>query len=328
MILLSPLLMLLLNSASFKAAQELPIINRGLEEAALMMLPAHKQSELLTKPLPKVRKVRKGKAKVKANVKSVQPTSKGGFASSASGPQSPLAKPLHVAGVVRIPSLLSIPLADSLRAHCLSVADGADPDLSNVLLTVNRSDVRLPLSDPSVLSALDAVLNGPLGDLLDDVLTTSSVLHELACLISDPGSQRQVLHPDVGYTTDLGIVTCFVALQNINLNMGPTIFLPGTHKQGWKELLDDEDSRDDMITGRPSSLSLLNLGEVSIFDGRILHAGSANESEERRAIFYFSFRSPYFNPASGTSQGSLCKELREEGLTLEEVRVKCAIKSS
>lgn len=203
MILLPPLLMLLLNSASFKAAQELPIINRGLEEAALMMLPAHKQSELLTEPLPKVRKVRKGKAKVKANVKSVQPTSKGGFASSASGeklrgrstrdvalrltciknvrtnssssssgPQSPLAKPLRVAGVVRIPSLLSIPLADSLRAHCLSVADGADPDLSNVLLTVNRSDVRLPLSDPSVLSALDAVLNGPLGDLLDDVLTT------------------------------------------------------------------------------------------------------------------------------------------------------------
>ena len=105
--------------------------------------------------------------------------------------------------------------------------------------------------------------------------------------------------------------------------MGPTVFMPGTHKAGFKELLEDEETRDELIKGRPSSLSLLNLGECAVFDGRILHAGTANVSLERRAMFYFSFRNPEFNPASGTSQGSLCRELRNEGVTLAEVRMLC-----
>ena len=56
-----PLLAVLLAGvpASYKAEKELPIVNRGLAEAALMNDCRHLQSELVLTPLPKVRKVSK-----------------------------------------------------------------------------------------------------------------------------------------------------------------------------------------------------------------------------------------------------------------------------
>lgn len=311
---------------SWADEQQRPIVNRGLEEAELMNNPIHKQSILAVSKLPARRKSR---APAAPPSPSTSPNS--GFSPSTAF--HPLAKKLRQTGVLRLPALLPLPLAASLRSSCLAAASSPDPDLSNVLLSHNRFDVRLQLSSSSptpVTEALSVLLDSPLGDLLDSALGPSAVLHELACLISDPGSQRQVLHPDVSFTDDLSIITCFVALQPVSADMGPTVFLPGTHKAAcFKELLDDKDERDGLIVSRPSALSLLDVGEASVFDGRILHAGTANQSKTRRAIFYFSFRSPAFNPGSSTNPGSLCEELQEGGgRTLAEVRAMvCAANS-
>ena len=83
---------------------------------------------------------------------------------------------------------------------------------------------------------------------------SDAVLYELSCLISDYGSHRQVIHPDNPFrpstisndisnntninsvgndpTTVPTLLTCFIALQDIlDVEMGPTIFLPKTHTQ-------------------------------------------------------------------------------------------------
>ena len=78
--------------------------------------------------------------------------------------------------------------------------------------------------------ALSEILNDSVvGEIYDSVIGDGEgVLHELAALISDPGSKRQVVHPDVAFNSDSKILTCFVALQDITRDMGPTVFIPDT----------------------------------------------------------------------------------------------------
>ena len=40
---------------------------------------------------------------------------------------------------------------------------------------------------------------------------------------------RQPVHPDTVWHTSGGIVTLFIALQDVEADMGPTFFLPGTN---------------------------------------------------------------------------------------------------
>ena len=54
------------------------------------------------------------------------------------------------------------------------------------------------------------------------------MLQEIACLISEPGSRTQPLHPDTPYTSSPPLYAAFVALQDIDIEMGPTVYLPGT----------------------------------------------------------------------------------------------------
>ena len=68
-----------------------------------------------------------------------------------------------------------------------------------------------------------------LGNLLSEVVGSQGILQELACLISMPGSEQQPLHPDTYWTSTPSAYTAFVALQDVDEEMGPTIYLPGTH---------------------------------------------------------------------------------------------------
>ena len=68
-----------------------------------------------------------------------------------------------------------------------------------------------------------------LGPLLTELVGDAGVLQEIACLISEPGSRQQPLHPDTPYTSSPPLYAAFVALQDIDVEMGPTVYLPGTH---------------------------------------------------------------------------------------------------
>ena len=53
--------------------------------------------------------------------------------------------------------------------------------------------------------------------------------HEFSALISDPGAVSQPIHPDSVYTERAPLYTVFIALQDVEPDMGATIFLPRTN---------------------------------------------------------------------------------------------------
>jgi ectoine hydroxylase-related dioxygenase (phytanoyl-CoA dioxygenase family) len=75
------------------------------------------------------------------------------------------------------------------------------------------------------------------------LLGKDAILYELSCMMRDPNSQRQVVHPDTPHKEEAVLYTCFVALQDISIDMGPTTWLPRTHTQEMHERFQDESSR-------------------------------------------------------------------------------------
>ena len=133
-------------------------------------------------------------------------------------------------------------------------------------------------------------------ETIDDVPFT-----ELSVLISDPGAPRQQLHPDNQYQSICPLYTVFIALQDITLPMGPTVFLPKTNteichkdfKQSTNDYLKDGSKENDIfLTSREWRSSCLKKGDVQILDSRCLHAATANVSDQRRALLYFTLRNP------------------------------------
>jgi ectoine hydroxylase-related dioxygenase (phytanoyl-CoA dioxygenase family) len=186
---------------------------------------------------------------------------------------------------------------------------------ANVLLKENRCDLTIPLEDDLVV--VDALLHvlqkSPVGKMMSSMLGKDPSLYELSCLISDNGSQRQVVHPDTPCTSDDGeadMYTCFIALQDIKKDMGPTTWIPSTHTTTAHTLFRDdqldratgESPKDKLLRTSPSVLGLLPKGSCGIFDSRLLHCGGANESGISRSLFYFTFKNSEIgypgNPAS------------------------------
>jgi len=210
------------------------------------------------------------------------------------------------------------------------VANGLVRRFADVLLKSNRCDLTLPLALEPLTALSEVVLGhkGVMGHLIERILGKQAMLYEFSTLISDPGSQRQVVHPDTPYggaggaaKDDPVLFTTFVALQDIRLDMGPTIFLPRTHTDAMHERFRDQKAgKDELLKSVPSKCGLLPKGSATIFDSRLLHAGSANQSpnpEDSRALFYFTFKNP--KVANAGNPGSIRPELVNK-LTLEDLR--------
>jgi ectoine hydroxylase-related dioxygenase (phytanoyl-CoA dioxygenase family) len=224
------------------------------------------------------------------------------------------AKELRTSGVVRIDNVLPDDMADKLRKYVFDLRRRSEEQVRNnevkpierfadVLLKENRVDLTIPLEDDLVIDALLWIIQkSPVTKTVSSILGTEAVLYELSCLISDPGSQRQVAHPDTPYGTDDDPVlyTCFIALQDIDLGMGPTTWIPCTHTAKAHELFQDdtvdpamgESPKDKLLRTEPSVLGVLPKGSCAIFDSRLLHCGGANSSDKSRALFYCSFKNP------------------------------------
>ncbi|GMI35242.1 hypothetical protein TrCOL_g6734 [Triparma columacea] len=316
-----------------------PIINRAIVEAGIMSSVEHVQTELVQGEVGKkvkgvkvggggfgggggFREGNSGALAVKQKkVKGVKKTSGG----------KKISKEIETMGVARVNNVLSPSTADKLlnfvneeKLRCESlVKEGKEDPLhyfSNVLLSDSRCDLQLGLEEPLVLEALSEILNDSVvGEVYDTIIGDGEgLVHELAALISDPGSKRQVVHPDVAFDSDSKILTCFVSLQDITRDMGPTVFLPGTMGKDAHDALNDHSRRDDFLLATPSRISLLNKGDCSVFDGRALHCGTANESEGRRVLFYFSIRKGVVG--SVNNPGSLRWDLRGKGLRLADIK--------
>lgn len=277
--------------------------------------------------------------------------SSGGFGGASKGSNRNLkpegkshGKVLQKDGVVRIDGVLSDKVADELRAFVMDcrvtsekeIEEGTAQELdrfANVLLRMNRCDLKLPM-EPIVKQALKEILcQSSVKATIENRLGTKPALYELASLISDPGSQRQNIHPDNPYIeqsdmdpTEPTLLTCFVALQDVTMEMGPTVWLPGTHtkeahaafKNDSISLDDDVSPKNKLLQSSKAVLGLLPKGSCAIFDSRCLHAGSANRSDGiSRGLFYFSFRNPKVRYPG--NPGTLRKELETAQLDLPAI---------
>ena len=115
-------------------------------------------------------------------------------------------------------------------------------------------------------------------------------LYELAALISAPGSRAQPLHADFPYREGEGaaIVIAFVALQDVEPDMGPTDILPRTHTAEAHARFNGAE-RLALVRECPNTRGLLATGDANVIDARTLHCGGGNDSLKRRVLFYCSF---------------------------------------
>lgn len=208
---------------------------------------------------------------------------------------------------------------------------------ANVLLKKNRWDLLLPLPDHdstnednnNIMRGLDRMIgkNGKVGNIIEDWFGLDAELYEFATLFSDPGSDPQNIHPDIPcISPEPPLLTCFLALQDIDSTMGPTTFIPRSNNPVFHAALNDHTKHDLMLKSVPNKLSMLKAGDCCLFDPRTLHAGGANRSEKRRCLFIISFRNPRLeDPGASNNPGSLRPELKNQKLTLRDLREMIAL---
>jgi hypothetical protein len=233
------------------------------------------------------------------------------------------AKVLEQEGVIRIDQVLSNCVADQLRAHILEQQIVAqtrtedDPSTSHSYYGIenrrkNRCDLQLSLlqggykadhggvvngDEPNLVAeALQELLgtNGSIRQLYEHLVTLQGEFYELAALVTNPGSQRQTVHPDLPFKEKAPLYVIFIALQDVTLAMGPTSFLLRTHTKEKNEKFNIQSEKDQLLEKAENRFSTLKKGDAVVFDARILHCGNANDPIDgsTRVLFNFSFRNP------------------------------------
>lgn len=161
----------------------------------------------------------------------------------------------------------------------------------------NRQDTFLPMSSEIVRKALTEVINN-LAPLLLETVTENGMIHEISSFVADPGSPRQCIHadtivlpcPQYPLASMEPLYSIFIALQDVQDDMGHTQFLLQTHKPEAHLLWNVEQRKKEKFLLQQNAVqSGMKQGDVTIFDSRILHCGCANTSKQRRVIAYFTF---------------------------------------
>lgn len=159
-----------------------------------------------------------------------------------------------------------------------------------------RRDLKLRIEAP-VAALLSAIVAGQ-ADVLDAAVGWDAMLCECSVLSSDPGADAQPVHCDTSFqgANQPGceiarLVTIFVALQDVSLEMGPTVLYPRTHTQDIHHQLWLQPKLDcpPLLRNHPQESAVMSIGDALIMDSRLWHRGGANRSDRRRSLLVLSF---------------------------------------
>ena len=169
---------------------------------------------------------------------------------------------------------------------------------------VHRYDLKLSVEEPIVREVLRKLCSA-LGPLLEQVVTLDARIVELSSIISDPGAKPQQYHSDtlLPSTSGAPIYTCFLALQDVEPDMGPTWVIPGTHTEAQHHELRDEGperSKKRQAAAMSAVQMTCKSGDAFVMDSRLWHHGGGNKSDSRRRLFYVTFGVPYCHPKGST----------------------------
>lgn len=235
-------------------------------------------------------------------------------------PGAPAHAALRDQGVVRLDGVLSAESVSAARSAVIERLDavlseqpeGTKPDrakLGKVMCSKSRYDLLLQPDSGAVEAAMRQALAGPVGDLMKAAVGLNASLYELAALVSDNGAGRQPVQVDTPYQGEAPMYTAFVALQDESVELGPTLFLPGTHTaKAYADFMGGDKKRSDLLQQTPFFGSLLSAGDAAIFDSRLLHAEAQNVAGQR-AVLYFTFAKPAADLSRGFP-GSIAPEAK------------------
>jgi hypothetical protein len=258
-------------------------------------------------------------------------------------------------GVLRINNVISNETADNLRVYILEQQQLAktetdkDASTSRTYYGVEnrrkcRTDLQLsllrggfasyltPAGDENFKEGISSSKTFPLGDALQEMLghdgtlrslfealvTLDGELYELAAVVTDKGSDRQMVHPDLPYQENAPLYVIFLALQDVTEGMGPTSFLLRTNTGIENAIFSsgDMERKNEQLSQADCRISTLRKGEAVLFDARILHCGNSN-NEQTRVLFNYSFRNPQVVGSLGY-KGSI-RPCYEEAMTLRDL---------
>lgn len=174
----------------------------------------------------------------------------------------------------------------------------ADSGYDNIdLSSLNEKSSSQSSQSHPLADALQELLGKDVGTLryiYENLVTIIGEFYELASVITDPGSVRQQVHPDLPFKEIAPLYVIFLALQDVTEDMGPTTFLLRTHtqKENAKFNSGDKEVKDEQLMKAKCRLATLKKGDAVLFDARILHCGNENDIDNgsTRALFNFSFR--------------------------------------
>lgn len=164
--------------------------------------------------------------------------------------------------------------------------------------------------------------NDGLMPIFHELLGPDCVISSFGSVVAFPGASDQPVHfdfPPLFESEELCAslppyaITLVVPLVDLNESTGSTAVWEGSHRrvgsrQQLSELADSGDFTE-------ASLPTPKMGEVFLMDFRLIHAGTANQSEHPRPILYIVYSRPWFReelnfseqPPINLSQSQLLK---------------------
>lgn len=213
-------------------------------------------------------------------------------------------------GCLRVSSLLDGPACKELLA-LIRETETEPPsaqDGDRLPAPALRRCVRL--EHKGIVADAVATTTARLRPLLTEYLGPKFRLVELGAITSLPGAPRQEVHQDDDSTGRYAVaghspvLTIFMALQDISLDMGPSEVYLGSHTaevasrilamekeaaQPWAPCPDFEEFLSSHST--LARMGPLVAGNGFLMDRRAFHCGGANRSQHLRSLFHFSFMS-------------------------------------